>query len=370
MNFDPNKSLADGIRIIENAVIVPFGAGKRGGIRRPAAIYDAGGNYVPLGQCFRSWGRPVTVEPDSPPTDDQIEPTLPGTWLFGGMIYTHFGHFLVETTSRLWALDHLDTPPDGVIFMPRKQAAKPERFISPVLPLLDMFGKDVRNVRAVVRPKRVERLILAPQGFGTGDMMGGSPEFRAYIARHLGDGIEPQGGEKLYISRSRLFSKRGRYLGEKRLEQLFEAEGYEVFHPQDHTLAEQIARYKAASKIVSSDSSALHLAAFFTRPDDRIAIILRRPGKISRDFVTQFRHFANLQPVIANALNGRIYRADNERKQMNEVFAELDFPSLGTKLAETGFITDPSAWTGPTEAELEAERNDLSERLGLPLVLG
>lgn len=366
MSFDPTKPMAGEIQVIENALIVPFGEGKTRGARRPAGIYDAQGNYLDMSQCLRNMRFPVTVQPDSIPK--AVDDFIPGTWLFGGILYGHFGHFLVESTSRLWALDHLPVPVDGAMFMPRKQVAWPRRFLRPMQPFLKMFGPAAAASDAIVKPTRIERLVLGPQGFGTGDMMGASPEYRAFIRKNFGADIAADGAENIYISRSQLFSKRGRYLGEAEIERLFEAEGYRIFHPQDHPVAVQIAQYKAAKRIVSSDSSALHLAAFFADPGDEIAIVMRRPGDIVEDFISQYQNFAGINPVIIDALNGRLYHIGGIRKQMSEVFSELDFPTLGQQLHQAGFITRPDDWTNPSPATLEAERALLSQRLEQELI--
>lgn len=368
MTFDPTKSLAGDIRVVENALIVPFAPGKTRGLRRPAGVFDSDGQYLPLGQCFRSSTTPVTVEPkeETPQTESE---TLAGTWLFGGMLYGHFGHFLVESTSRLWAIPHVSERLDGVIFLTKKQVTWPRRFVRPLLPLLEMFGPPCGASEGAVAPTRVERLVLAPQGFGTGDMIGGCPEYREFVRGNFGRDIAPDGAEKIYISRSKLFSKRGRYLGEAALERVLEAEGYRIFHPQDLPIAQQIAQYKAARVILSSDNSALHLAGFYTGPEVKTGIILRRPGSIVADFMRQFHHFAGREPTIIDALTGRQYQFENaDRRQMSEIYSELDFARLTAELHEQGFLSQRHDNAGPGRAELDAEIDSLSERLGQRVV--
>lgn len=365
MTFDPTKSLTGDIQIIENATIVPFGDGKTKGAVRPAAVYDADGQVVPLGQCLRNTGTPVTVTPDAPMPQIDDAP-LPGTWLFGGMLYTHFGHMLLESTSRFWARPEFAGELQGDVFLAKKHVTWPVRFVRPLEPLLGMFGGNPGNTQALVSPARVERLIVPPQGFGTGDMIAGSPEYRAYMKATLGADVPAEGADRIYISRTGLFSKRGRYFGEHRLESLLEAEGYRIFHPQDHPIEEQIAQYKAARRIISSNSSALHLAAFFARESDDIAIILRRPGNIIQDFRTQFRYFAGHEPDEIDALDGRLFalRAEGKRRpNMNEVYSVLDFPKLGQALTEYGYVRHGRDWAAQPESEIEAERIALALRL-------
>ncbi|WP_343079994.1 glycosyltransferase family 61 protein [Ostreiculturibacter nitratireducens] len=368
MPFDPMKPLAPEIRIIENAIIVPFGDGRASGIQRPAGVFDADGRFVEESQCFRNSTLPTTVTPTGPAPEPEGE-TIPGLWLYGGMLYQHFGHFLLESTGRLWARAHVGERPEGELFLLKQRVTWPERFVRPMRPMLTLFGARRKRATGVATPVRVERLAVAPQGFGTGDMVAGSPEFRAFTKRRLRRRVTAEGAEKIYISRTRLFSKRGRYFGEAQMERLFETEGYRIFHPQEHSIEEQIAQYKAARMIVSSDSSALHLAAFFAEDGDRVGIVLRRPGNTIDDFLTQFRYFGGAEPDVIDALNGRYYQFEGAKlSQMSEIYSELDFPALGQALAERGFIRRPQHWSPISASDIDTERHDLATRLGQEIV--
>ena len=47
---------------------------------------------------------------------------LAGAHLFAGHFRGHFGHFLVESTARLWALDHIREPLDSILYLPYRGA--------------------------------------------------------------------------------------------------------------------------------------------------------------------------------------------------------------------------------------------------------
>jgi hypothetical protein len=365
MHFDPEEPLAGRIRVLEEAVIHPFG-GENGEaerrVSRPAGVFDASGAYVPEAQCWRDIDQPVTTEPPFP---EEPEPftRLEGQWLYGGMLYVHFGHFLCESTSRLWGLDHVEGPLAGAVFLSKRRMTWPERFIKPLRPLLATVGAP-KGSRSIQAPFRVERLVVAPQGFGVGQLMAGCPEYRASMPRRLGAGVVPAGAEKIYISRSRLFAKRGRFLAEAVLERHFEAAGFRIFHPQEHSPEEQIAQYKAARAIVSSDNSALHFAAFFMTPDARLAIIRRRPGRTIDDLMLQCRWFLGAEPMVIDAL-GTVYVVEGTcRRRTAEVFTEVDFRKVGSALAEAGLIGSAAGWRAATPAEVAADLDDLSARLG------
>ncbi|WP_460274217.1 glycosyltransferase 61 family protein [Celeribacter sp. ULVN23_4] len=362
--FDPQTSLTGDIITLENALIVPWGEGRKRGISRPAGVYDANGVYQPISQCFRNTSAATTTEPKGPPPEAEEE--LKGSWLFGGLLYQHFGHALLESTSRLWARSVMPEV-ENVAFLMKKNPTWPNRFLRPMQPMIDMFSGGIGEMAGIKVPTRVERLVLAPQAFGTGDMITGSPEFRDHIHKVLADRAQPEGPEKIYISRTELYSKRGRYLAEDRIEALLKAEGYHIYHPQTHDLEAQAAQYAAAHTIISSDNSALHLAAFFARPQTRLAIIQRRPADVLDDYLSQYKWFAEVQVNVIDALNGRYYQVEGSKTQSSELYSELDFTKLGAALAEAGYIGTATDWTNPSTGDLAAERELLAEKLGANL---
>ncbi|MEZ5777355.1 MAG: glycosyltransferase family 61 protein [Paracoccaceae bacterium] len=353
------------VEVVENACAIPFGGGKERALTRTAGVFDAAGRPVDRAVCWRNSSTPVT-RPGQSAAGEPAE-SLPGRWLFGGMLYGHFGHFLCESTARLWALGQTEEPLDGVFFFPKRRVGRPARLVRDLMPWLRAAGVDL-PVHVSNDPVHVERLHVPDQGFGTGDMIGGTPEYRRYVAESFGAGIPADGAEKVYISRSRLYSKRGRILGEDRIEAGFAGDGYRIFHPQEHDLAAQIAQYKAARVVVSPDCSALHLAAFFARPGDRVAIILRRPGDTVADFIEQYDAFCGLKPHVADCVL-RVHSFEGARLgQMSEVYAELDFAALTVSLCEAGFLSTPATVAAPDPGAIAAEIAALSERLGAPIV--
>lgn len=364
LSFSPDQPLADGIEIIENAIVVPFGRGKKQGIARPAGILYPDGTHCAPGQSFRSSTQPTTVPP-LPPEPHEIKGELSGTVLFGGIAYGHFGHALCETTARLWALDVIDEPIKSVLFFPRRQMTWPNRCLPQIEPMVNLFGP-VPAFAAAGHPTRVERLIVAPQGFGVGAMVAGCPEFREFAKTRLSGRCQADGPEKLYISRSKLFRKRGRLLFENLIESWMAAEGYEIFHPQEHDTDTQLARYKAARKIVSTDNSALHLAAFVMEPGCEVAILKRRPGRIIQDFQTQLQHFAGVVPSVADHILN-CWSPESAAVRMNEVMTLIDLEKTGHTLGEAGFVQDTSVWKNPDPAALDAELAGFEDRIQEPL---
>jgi hypothetical protein len=358
LNFSPDTPLSDQIRVVENAVLVPWGRGEYKGMARPAGVFTAEGEYCANAITYRAANRPTTVMPEFP-SADEVTDTIKGTVLFGGLAYGHFGHALCESTARLWAVDNFEDQIDSILFFPKKNVTWPERSLVQVKKILNSMG-DLPPCTAINKPTRVERLVIASQGFGVNNMIGGAPEFRMFTDRRWGQRVQANGPEKLYISRSGLFSKRGRLLLEERIEEYLRTEGFTIFHPQAHDLETQLEHYKAAKVIVSTDNSALHLAAFVAGPDTKVAILLRRPGKIYLDFQEQLRRFAAIDPVISDNCE-RYWFREGEAVQLNEVISLMNFEKTAQSLAKAGIISNAN-WENPTKQDVDLALEDFEER--------
>lgn len=294
-------------------------------------VLDAAGRPVPAGRTLLSGGR-FTPDPTGPP--EAPEP-LAGRWLFAGVGRHHFGHFLLEGTSRLWALDHEAAPVDGIALLPmagRDIAAVLRRRLGP---LLDMLGQGL-PVRLVERPTRVETLILPSQGFGHLTWSTGTPEARAYMRRHLCADVQPEGPERIYLSRRRLKSRIRQVPFEAQIEDWMRVAGFSVFHPEHHPIREQIARYRAARVIVGPDGSAFHLAAMVIAPGTRIGLLQRRTRQPVFDAIArQIKSFGQADLWTSAAL-ARLPDGPHGAEPENALPPELH--ELRADLVEGGFI--------------------------------
>lgn len=348
----------------EAVTLVPWGAVEPGGARRAAGVFDATGAFLPEGHCHRYIGGRITVPPE-PPAPGAATERLEGRWLLGGICYGHFGHFLCESTSRLWALNALGGV-DGIVYYPKQRLTHERRQFRHHEPFFEALGLEGVQIRAPQHPVAIDRLALPPPAFGIGVLVAGRPEYRAFMRNNLGADIDPDGPEDLYVSRARLPTKRGSILLEERIEHLMEAAGYTVFHPQRHDLRTQIAHWKAARRIVSLDGSALHLAAMLVAPEARVAILNRGPSHNIEDYLLQFRAFAGIAPTRIDAVAG-YYHPEGRRVVKRETHAILDLPAIGAALAKAGFVPDAAGWTAFDPAEIARAAQDLAERIGSPL---
>lgn len=337
----PEGGWSEQITTLRNATIVPP---VENGFVQPAGILGADGKYCLQGALWRKF-RPLTTKPAAP--DNEVE-TMSGRWLWGGVLWAHFGHFLVESTSRLWALDGLDQPVDGIVFVPKRPKSG-DSLRGFQRDFIDMMAPDL-PIKVVTNPTQVDELVVPGQGFGLGKITQGTPKFRAAIHNRFANDIAPDGPDKIYLSRSALGLRKGGLLGEERLEELLSAEGYEIFHPQQHSIATQIARYKAARQVIAADGSALHLFAMVGRPDQPVAMIMRRKSSANNLLASNVAHFCNSNPLVISALRTEWVKPD-KLKSNRQSFGELDHAIIGRALTDKGFVKNGLEWQVLTEQE-------------------
>ncbi|MEO0487453.1 MAG: FkbM family methyltransferase [Pseudomonadota bacterium] len=360
LDFDPAEPLAGGIQTVPGAVMAKREGAS--GYTFPAAVFDHRKRLVP--------GAVSWVTPKLAATQDRGHPRmsrvqeLPGRWLFGGRYHPHFGHFLTETLSRLWALDHLDQPVKGVVFfpvytLPADEVANSFKSFAEILDapfdvkLLDGFH-------------RVEELVVAPQGNGLHELMLGTPEFRQFIKDHIRTDLPPVNCPKLYISRSRFQDKQRRFLGEERLEALLAEEGYTVFHPQEHSWRDQLRHYRGAKQILGPDGSFFHLVNYGAKRNVKVGLIARRKSRDLYILHAQSKWFGIRGAKLFERM-ARLWSKSGLRSAQLELISEIKFADLGASLAQAGFIPKSRVWEDLTDAELTAELQSIAARDGMDI---
>ena len=341
----PDSGWTSQIETLENAYVVPP---VEQNFVQQAGILTADGSYHAGGALWRN-GRALTTQPTMPEGD---VPLREGTWLWGGVLWMHFGHFLVESTARLWALDHLKEDIDGILFIPKRPRNGAEVLDFQRM-LVSCMGTDL-PVECAGAPERVERLIVPGQGFGLGPMITGTENFRTAFAKRFGKDIKADGPEKLYISRSLLPAGRGNLIGEPELEAQLIAEGYTIYHPQKHDIRHQIATYKAARKVIAAEGSALHMLAMVADRNADVAMIVRRPSGATRNIEIHLEAFSGKAPVTLTHLK-RSWKPRGPAKPRTWM-GELDMPALQGSLAEAGFISKGGKRWNPLDPSTVQER--------------
>lgn len=353
----PRGPFSGSIQRLGQALVLPE---RKGDAKLASGVLRADGSYVDLS---RAWIRARKATPEPVLQPDDVISDLPGRHLFGGHFRGHFGHFLVESTARLWALDHIGIRPDSILYMPyRGEHKATQKAIEGQQHFFDLMEIDV-PIRCHKGIQRVEELYVPELGFGWADRYAGSPAYRAFMCGRLTNSAPAEGGDKLYISRAKLPANRGGILGEAVIEANLARAGFDIFHPEKHPLEVQIARYRAAKTVVALDGSALHLAGYVLQPGARVAMILRRSSANVADYVLQYQSFKGITPDIINAIRRDWVSGDSTRADFRSV-GELDFAALFDRLKALGHLPRRFRPDLPDAAEVAAMLVAQSDRRG------
>jgi len=352
---DLNLGTPGVIQDVENAILVPIPSDVDTQQPLNTGVLTADHTLVDSSVTWRD-GRPFSLPPREITPAEITQQS--GTMMFGGLMFGHFGHFLVETTARLWAYERLQDKIDGIVFVPKVQR-RIDHVLNVYTPFMRLLGIEA-PIFNIGEPTQYDRAYVPQQGFGMFGMIEGLPEYRAFMRARMGQKIHDDGAKKLYVSRSALPMQRGGLLGEELIETYLVAEGYEIFHPQKHTFEEQLAAYKSADLIVSPDGSPLHMAALVVKPTARIAVLARRPA-VAEQFEIQFRAFCGIETVTIDAVKCH-WIPENNARPSRLSYGELDFGAVYTALKDGGLITGATVWPDMTEAERSTIMDDLKER--------
>ena len=335
---NPKGGWSQSVREYERARVVP--PQELDGRILYTGVFDSEGALLPMAATWRR-DELITYAPNLPV---EAEAQLAGKWLWGGVLYHHFGHFQMQSIARLWAVRKYRDEIEGIVFVTRGQAE--------LLP----FAKDFLRlligdvpVHVVSAVTDIEALVVPGQGFGLGKIASGTRVFRRYVAAEFARDVAAEGPRDLFISRSLQPVDKGGFLGEELLDARMEEAGYTVFWPEEYGLEEQISRYKAARRVVALDGSALHLFAMVARPEQKAAVILRRERVASRSLRRHMAAFMGGKPLTINALSEGVEVSLGKKRAISA----LDFEMIGRLLKRHGFIKRGVAWGPLTEAELD-----------------
>lgn len=301
---------------------------------RFGALYDRHGRLIIDSERptdTREW----TTNPrwlPSGPVADSIR--LSGRSFFGGHYFAAFGHFLVETLPRFWPdidygeYDHI------VVYRGAAPPRKPQLRIRPVERELfaalgttadKIFILDEQPVVfdeiTVSTPPFWEKAIADPRFVGVHDRIG-----RIFESRADRSGVPA--ARRLYLSRTRLLESRRAAVNEAAIEQLMQARGFAIIHPQLLTIQEQVMLMRTAEVIAGCDGSALHLSTF-ARPGTRLVAIDGR-AVVNQFIIDQARGLDAIHVLAAESVLGR--RAKAWSADLDRINAALDL--LDGELAE------------------------------------
>lgn len=257
----------------------------------------------------RHYGTFIDARLDPPP--GRVDYGPPGTFIFGGYLQSHYGHFLLETLNTVWALrKHAHLP---IAWIPMKGESQ---WLDWQLEILDLLG--ISRHRHVFNrgDTHYERMLVAQPGYEI------QRTFHPAQAAALGQ-VAPAptvAGKRLWLSRSGSSRPRAGMVNENALEAQLASHGWNIFIPERHTVARQLEEISSAEIVSGIAGSAFHSVLLL----DRVATIL--------------------MPVFARVPKNENFMTIQHRKGFKQV--RVDLPSSALQ------VVKKSRWHGADSVRL------------------
>lgn len=240
------------INFYDSAVVMPLKD-------RLSGVF-ADGNLLPESRLLRH-GEVIIDKADYCPS-----PVYGGKCaIYGGYLFGHYGHFVLESLSRLWAIQSLGKYP--IVFASRINSLR-----SWQREIFNILG--VENVIIIKKPTCFDELIVPSPGFQMADF------FTSKHARYLEkQECKVTKRKKLWLSRSSFRKKihHADIVNESDIEHHLSNKGWEIIHPQNYDISEQLLILSEANSIAGIAGSAFHTLLFLKDYQGKVDII-NRPG--------------------------------------------------------------------------------------------
>lgn len=257
-----------GIAWFDDVTLVPLGTNPAGGIGFSVGAFLADG--TPIEAALHRRGHVVTPVAPPRPAEDAWD----GTFLYAGVMWDHFGHFLIEGLARAWSFAQLPAAP--LLWHPRRP---PGRLLRWQRDIFRLIGHGDRDHRFVARPVRVARLGIPDPGVVMWRHFHARQE--AALAQH-GFGA-PVAGRRVWLSRAGLSEHLARIEGEAAVEAALADRGWTILRPETLDMAQQLAAIDAAEVIAGFEGSAFHILMLGRDIRARVVILLRRE-RLNRNY--------------------------------------------------------------------------------------
>ena len=184
---------------------------------------------------------------------DRNAPRMDKTVVYGGVLNSHFGHFIVECLARMWwYLENSDCGYKFVFISPDKNIHR-----SPLIEYFLLLGLEQKDMIFLRKPMGFSSIIVPDQA---SYIFGGFRDKAMAVYNVIRDKASPSKYEKIYFTRTRLVGKST--MGEEYFENYYRSLGYEIIAPEQLSIQEQINVAVGAEKIVCVNGSAHHHILF------------------------------------------------------------------------------------------------------------
>ena len=193
--------------------------------------------------------------------------------VFIGNVNPFFGHFLLEHMNRLYALmDDKYKNTKLVLINDKRLTTIPEY----IFKFIELFGIERDRIIILDKTTQFKSVVIPSQGFNA--RLYTSDSFAKTFDKIAQNIPDEEVYDKLYVSRAKLDDSH-KTLGEEKVQNVFEKNGFKIIYPEKLPLESQIALVKNCKVLAGCAGTALHLALFMKKGGTVISIKRnRRPA--------------------------------------------------------------------------------------------
>ena len=188
------------------------------------------------------------------------------TVIYGGVLFGHFGHFILDALARLWYFaEHPDTTYKFVFLKIPTDTIKFTKF-------LELAGLTSDRYEILEQPTQFAAVIIPDQAFVT--YYAGHPRWLRFFDR-IRDALalpDTPTCEKVYLTRTQFSRNDG--VNEEFYEKFFAERGYVVIAPEKLPLEQQISIIAHAKSLVCTMGTLSHMGVF-AADDCELVFLLR-----------------------------------------------------------------------------------------------
>lgn len=347
-------------QVLENVIIYPFGPRSRKLLMQlpmdPAS--DLVQHYHYEYNLQMVIGR-IEISQFEGETPDLVTVERPA--IYGGPLFHHFGHFITESTHRVWprtVVPELVDAKVAFVCFPGK-TSRLQRYMKEVLSLKGLSEDDLIFID---RPMLFKKLIVAPQA----RQMAGETIKKNY--KHLYERIaqeklgDANTGELYYVSRSR-HSHTGSFYGESLVEGVLRDFGFKTIFPEDYKFIELARILRSSRAAIFSEGSAIHALELCGSRIPDTFVISRRPFSIDR-FTPLLSNICAKWHISYHVIANLGMSADSKKHS-----AFLDIPALfcdierffGLSLGDVGSDRIAAEVAADVQAHIDSFTEEFSE---------
>lgn len=226
-------------------------------------IYDQYNNFI-YESSFNRWQKPL-ICPGHIGACNQL---LKGEYIFGGYIFPHYGHFLLESLSRLWFTKYANMT---IIFVGIHKNIV--TCTDQQLYILQKVLQIKNNIVVIDKQVKIEQITIPNVGMQiTANNLLIDKEHIEFLKKY--DCYDIKKKYNIWLSRSDLLhTKTQEY--EKSIESMLMQLGWLIIKPHRHTIENQLDLLSKAKIIAGLEGSAFHTILFFKNYYGKIVLFNR-----------------------------------------------------------------------------------------------